>query len=1140
MTIQKDELELLTLEEAEAASKPLSTKDVIAVKTFLEKYFLYGGKTNFNIHGRLSDKDGWNKFDACKKVSASSTLIQQHVEGKVQIGTGPLFFRGDQSGGDFRSVARWSAIDIDVKDDLRAAEQAAIKIYRYAFIEYGLHCYIEKSRSKGYHIWFFYDYDIPGHQAWALMASIQSQAGFGNFEYFPKTTDLKINEEGAVNITLALPLCGEFFTKNKTVFVEPHLNRLHVIKDQAQYVKDMVPNDIEAVRENAKMIKAPENVVNRVGLVRGGENYSGGKINVHTAKEKCEVLRRMSSEDTNDYDYRTWSTVCLCMSKFINWEEGVDGLIANTKAWPENRERTKERVGAIISSGKERIGGKCEYTGCPKKGDKLLCEYQSINKCLDAKEDPVPECKFDLDNLDNVEESVRFINLKNEDDKNLRELWEYGSYHYKGNTISPPPKSKMTVNNRYDLCGRLAQFLASREFPAEICITLLSLYEFGLREKGSMKAYWRMYYSADRWYKKKSALDREESLDGAKLPFAVKMNSSGKGIGIYKKEKTGTSSDGVPDFIWIKYTDFAMRCITKIVDRDKNMRFLYNVYPACFRGQSFPVVIGHKKQATTDCLQQEIERQLIEADVQIFKSGPNVANMIIYCSKEAYSSKCAFSVDDPGFCEEADAFFFSEFYIHKGRCIYVNKGDYLITIGNKHFWLEYLHNPKGNAEDLPNPRHELSKREGEVIKLRDDLVENFPLMWGGPQQGKNALVLLGWLCAFIYKDRVKEPCLGFPLVYVNGNMSSGKNHNLDFLGGLLGFRSWTEVSLQGTTEAGVKRILAIGNIVWLDEHKSNYGSDKIEEILKPVYTGGKTVKADQTSPTGVVEIFSQASVVLTSETLPKIDAFSQRCLMLNISSKWRDLPENKKQAEEVKRFLCEDHGGKMRFSEIFTWILRNKTEKVADDFERTLRDMQTHLIRKYSANNRTAGIYAAAYAGFARVLFQDRGEDDWPKENILRPLMEFIGAKVVADMQAISRDPTVDYLNTAIEFFQSAENKQMDSRTPTEYPVRVHTQNDEGFEETIMYVDVKMMYRWFKILKSQSNLPESIGSKMICSNMKEEGYIGQRDFKSSVRPKKGMYTYSEGCRIYDHLKCIAYEEVDGVMEKKEFEDDILQ
>lgn len=101
---------------------------------------------------------------------------------------------------------------------------------------YGVDAYIEVSKSKGFHVWLFFEYDgVPAAKARAVARHILDEAGH-QAEVFPKQDAIDLNQ-GYGNF-IGLPLFAPLAIQGRTVFVDPR-NGLRPVPNQWRYIEQM-------------------------------------------------------------------------------------------------------------------------------------------------------------------------------------------------------------------------------------------------------------------------------------------------------------------------------------------------------------------------------------------------------------------------------------------------------------------------------------------------------------------------------------------------------------------------------------------------------------------------------------------------------------------------------------------------------------------------------------------------------------------------------------------------------------------------------------------------------------------------------------------------------------------------------------
>lgn len=145
---------------------------------------------------------------ACIKERPTVDVVKRHLLGERPIGIYPI--------GDDGNV-RWTCIDIDY-DDIGLAKKLKASIYHAV----GLTAWVERSRSKGYHVWTFIDGCIPARVARAAMHTICNRVGYDPKEVNPKQDAL---EPGSFGNYVRLPypgglLGGLLHTTNRQIMLD--------------------------------------------------------------------------------------------------------------------------------------------------------------------------------------------------------------------------------------------------------------------------------------------------------------------------------------------------------------------------------------------------------------------------------------------------------------------------------------------------------------------------------------------------------------------------------------------------------------------------------------------------------------------------------------------------------------------------------------------------------------------------------------------------------------------------------------------------------------------------------------------------------------------------------------------------------
>lgn len=139
----------------------------------------------------------------CVKAALTEHILLDHLRGKRLVGAYPLV----------RDRVWFAAIDIDQSDPEPVIELARIGR------EIGLKPLVEKSKSKGFHLWFF-----SNKQGWhaeqirAVLRWMCTEVDRPEIEVFPKQDRLQAGKFGNF---IYLPLNGRLVSIGRTIFVEP-------------------------------------------------------------------------------------------------------------------------------------------------------------------------------------------------------------------------------------------------------------------------------------------------------------------------------------------------------------------------------------------------------------------------------------------------------------------------------------------------------------------------------------------------------------------------------------------------------------------------------------------------------------------------------------------------------------------------------------------------------------------------------------------------------------------------------------------------------------------------------------------------------------------------------------------------------
>ncbi len=162
---------------------------------------LFRGRND--VHGTydFATKRSWQV-----KRPVTLEIVYQHLEGIRPLGIYPLV----------EETVWFAATDFDVPDTQAVARFVAVVGAR------GWVPLVERTKSKGYHCWFFFDKSgVPAAAVRRVLREALADAGQPNVEVFPKQDRLGSGEFGNF---INLPLFGRLVPEGRAVFVDQAFN----------------------------------------------------------------------------------------------------------------------------------------------------------------------------------------------------------------------------------------------------------------------------------------------------------------------------------------------------------------------------------------------------------------------------------------------------------------------------------------------------------------------------------------------------------------------------------------------------------------------------------------------------------------------------------------------------------------------------------------------------------------------------------------------------------------------------------------------------------------------------------------------------------------------------------------------------
>jgi len=205
-------------------------------RTTAEKLRIYKGLFTGlkNVYGTYDTKTGKVRQE---KTTVTDDVILAHLTGKQSYGVYLL------------TGSKTTALAVDFDQDDLSLPVAYVAGTR----RYEMPAYIERSKSKGYHAWIFFEKPVQAYKARLVAKRILDDIGEARTEIFPKQDVLA--DEVLYGNFINAPLFGALVPKGRTVFVDPD-DPSAVYPDQWQLLEAVrrVPElRLDAVIESCKL-----------------------------------------------------------------------------------------------------------------------------------------------------------------------------------------------------------------------------------------------------------------------------------------------------------------------------------------------------------------------------------------------------------------------------------------------------------------------------------------------------------------------------------------------------------------------------------------------------------------------------------------------------------------------------------------------------------------------------------------------------------------------------------------------------------------------------------------------------------------------------------------------------------------------
>jgi len=299
-----------------------------------------------NVYGTYDNQTG--KVRQAKET-VTNEVIANHLTGKQSYGVYLLV----------NDRTKAVAADFDTHDIQIPAQ--FIKTAQ----EYGIPAYAERSKSKGYHVWIFFEENgVLAAKARLIVNHILARISQSNTEVFPKRNSLdnKVSYGNFINT----PLFGTSVANGRTVFVDP-ANGYKPYPNQWDFlagVEKVNEDKLDAIIAHLNLMSIPKTEP---------EQPTDSDNRTYFSLPHC--ARRILAEGVNSYQRLTCFRLAISLNR-----AGLpfDITIAALKAWSlKNRPQGDKRIiteAEIISQARSAYKNDYRSYGCESPAIAPYCD----------------------------------------------------------------------------------------------------------------------------------------------------------------------------------------------------------------------------------------------------------------------------------------------------------------------------------------------------------------------------------------------------------------------------------------------------------------------------------------------------------------------------------------------------------------------------------------------------------------------------------------------------------------------------------------------------------------------------------------------------------------------------------------------
>lgn len=290
-----------------------------------------------------TDVYGMNQM--CMKEPLTNEVYKDHLNGVNRIGVYPIVNQ---------KFTNWIAVDID-QPNFNLARDFALQAEHYE-----LNSYIERSKSKGYHVWIFFEELILAVEARLVVELILNDIEL-KCEIFPKQDEIADNAFGNF---IFLPLFGGNISESKTVFIDTSDNIIIQTSSELEKIQ-RIP--VKTIKEIIAL-----NNLKRDDFIR--EQHTQGAEEKHVSKKELPCIEKIKQGVKKGHRNEAAFRLCIHLKEKGLTYEDINTLLLNWNLKNQTQLINKE-LNTIVES---VFKGNYKSYGCDNG---IIAEYCQRDIC---------------------------------------------------------------------------------------------------------------------------------------------------------------------------------------------------------------------------------------------------------------------------------------------------------------------------------------------------------------------------------------------------------------------------------------------------------------------------------------------------------------------------------------------------------------------------------------------------------------------------------------------------------------------------------------------------------------------------------------------------------------------------------------